>query len=860
MAQNIFSDLIPGQTSDAAPASAARPMTTPPLRQIRAPQPKVQDPLEVERVRLSQEANARAAADQAAQMEKQRRDALEWSATHNPDGSLKPTAAKGDDSRKAAIQNANLDALVSQINRTQKLYNQGLRDEAIPIIGSLWDYLPTEGNRQFDTAAAGLAEQGLSAFRVPGVGAQSDTELRQFVQANKPAASDYDASIEEKLLQLRNRVDSNRAALGLPSAQWEGLTGSNDEVPPTPAPGPLEPQGPGSDDSDGTITPPSFSPGSPQMVPNTSGVRNEDDPALSGIRDEYARRIAASQNASEIVSYLRSAGVTDPEVLRTAARQAAFRQRYPNVPLEQYDFEQVDDRVIPISDISQAITDFGANPVGAYFANAGQFLSGNTLDNLASDPERARAAFEVLRAENPNASALGEVSGGIMAGLLGEAALARAGMSAGLGRGVLADAAAGGANTAGAADEGDRLGAFAKGAAAAGVGSATGSLTARGLSRALSPTGGSVSDLYEAGVRPTLGQRVVNANEGRGVRGVAGRAINAAEEALQSVPVVGSAIRGAREEARDQFQIGAFNQALAEIGEQLPHGAKAGTAPHKIAQQAFDRAYDKARSGMRLVPDESLTADLAALSDDISTLGPAAQKRLKAIMGNAVNSKLVNGEMAGDNYKRAMSDLGRFADRFGKSTASDDQAVAYILKGVRDAMDSAARRHSDPEAVQLLDAADTGYAKLVRLEDAARRRGGDDGTFSPTQLNAAIQNMEGSVRSRRFLRGDALMQDYANQGMSLVDRMPNSGTADRMMAGGALAGGAAYLEPTTLGLLGAIGTAYAPGVRKATKGVMAPAGPARKAISEQLRRRARLIGAATGSTAALGAQGGTPSP
>lgn len=106
------------------------------------------------------------------------------------------------DKRRAKI--ASLNSLVDQINRVQSLYEQDIAPTS-GLAGAL-DYLPTEANRRFDTAGAGLAEQGLSAFRVPGVGSQSDAELRQFVQANRPQAGDYDTSIEEKLNQLRGRI------------------------------------------------------------------------------------------------------------------------------------------------------------------------------------------------------------------------------------------------------------------------------------------------------------------------------------------------------------------------------------------------------------------------------------------------------------------------------------------------------------------------------------------------------------------------------------------------------------------------------------------------------------------------------
>lgn len=756
----------------------------------------------------------------------------------------KPPAANGNEA-KAAARAANLDSLVSQINRVQGLYNQNLRDEAIPLLSSLSEFLPTEDNRQFDASAAGLAEQGLAAFRVPGVGAQSDTELRQFVQANKPSASDYDSTIEEKLLQLRTRVDANRKALGLPPAQWDGL----DVAPPAPqaseapvagvppggSPPPLE---------GGPPAPPPLSGGDPSYTAATGETRRVPDPETQSAFDALLRSGASYSEANAFAQSRGMAPVSPREyaevrsfLKKNPGYQGALSSAFKNEPLDGYD---------------QFVTGLvGGDPSGAagYVAGAGQFLSGNIMDNIAG--ERGRQTLDILRAESPTASTLGDLSGGIIAGMTGEGLLARAGMAPGLLRGLIADSAMGAANGAGQADNGDRLSGLVRGGLSAAAGNIAGTYGTKAAASALNPTGGRLADLYGAGVRPTPGQRFAES-------GVVGRAVNATEEALQSVPIVGSAIRGAREGARDQFQSGAFNQALAEIGETLPKGMKPGTDPHKFAQEAFGRVYDRARSGMTMAADAELKNDLGNLAGDISTLGPQAQAKLKAIVANSINSKLAGGQLAGDAYKRAVSDLGKHTARLRKSAMGEDQALADVLDGVRDAMDASARRNSSPEAVELLDAADAGYAKLVVIEDAARRRGGDDGTFTPTQFNAAVQNTSGGVRSKRFLRGDAQMQDYARQGMSLADRMPNSGTTDRANTIGLVGAGAAgYLEPSVLGILGAIGGAYAPGVRKVTTGAMAPStsGTA-KAISAQLRKRARLVGAA-GASSAVAALPGT---
>lgn len=610
---------------------------------------------------------------------------------------------------------------------------------------------------------------------------------------------------------------------------------------------------------------PSFAPGQPQMGANTSGSRNEDDPALAGLVQGYAQLLEKSPEPGAVIQWLRSKGVTDPEVLRTAASQAVYRKKNPNVPLDQYDYSKVDDRVVPLSGFSQTINDVVGNDpsgVGGYLVGAGQFLTGNTLDNMSSNPEQARASMDVMRTQSPTATAIGEVSGGIMGALSGEAGLARLGMSGGFARGALADTAMGAANGAGAADDGNRFAGAALGGGAALAGSVAGNALAKTAGRVVSPSGGGMNDLYKAGVRPTLGQRVANANGGKGLRGMAGRAVNATEEAMQSVPLVGSAIRGSRQEARDQFQVGAFNEALKEVGEQLPKGVGPGTIAQGYTQKTFDRVYAEARKGMQFVGDQDFTDEIKALADEIGSLGPQNTGRLKAILKNRVANKIDNtGQANGDAYKRMVSGLDEQIRTIGK----DPQAAELtgILTKVKAAVEASARRHSPKESAELLDAADAGYAKFVRIEEAARRRGGDAGTFSPAQFDSAVQNTSGGVRSKAYLRGDALMQDYAQAGRGLDDKLPNSGTADRVMAGYAVgapaAGGAIFLSPQVAAVLGAIGVAYAPGVRKVVKGAMAPGGPKSQAIRVQLEKRARSIGRGGAAIGAAVSQGTAPS-
>jgi hypothetical protein len=108
---------------------------------------------------------------------------------------------------------ATMRAAQGQLDRLQYLYSKG--PGRTKGLAGFRDFLPNPENAQFDTAGAGLGEVGLAAFRVPGQGSQSDTELRAFIDANRPNAKNFDTSITEKIGNLQNRLNENYRAYNL---------------------------------------------------------------------------------------------------------------------------------------------------------------------------------------------------------------------------------------------------------------------------------------------------------------------------------------------------------------------------------------------------------------------------------------------------------------------------------------------------------------------------------------------------------------------------------------------------------------------------------------------------------------------
>jgi hypothetical protein len=391
---------------------------------------------------------------------------------------------------------------------------------------------------------------------------------------------------------------------------------------------------------------------------------------------------------------------------------------------------------------------------------------------------------------------------------------------------TLGDIAYGAGYGAGENNDNRALGGL-EGAGASYAGNLVGRGAAKTLGALVSPTGGRLAPLYALGVRPSIGQRF-------------GGVVNNVEEKLKSIPILGDAIEGTRDRARDQFQIGLFNDALGEIGSQIPKGMKPGHEPHAFAQRAFNEAYDTAKSGMTATADNGLATDLGSLQRTVGTLKPDSQKIFNKVWADSVARRFAGGSLSGPAFKDATSELERKIAAIRNSKSGDGE-LADALQEAHDALRGSAMRNSPSEAVAAMDAADRGYAKLVRLEDASKRAGGEAATFSPAQYNAAVKDTSGGVRKRSYLAGNALNTDIASAGLHLQDVVSNSGTIDRLLPATALMG-TGFMSPKAAAVMGAYGLLNAPGIRGITTGIMAPRGGKAKTLADMIRAYSNAAG------------------
>jgi hypothetical protein len=282
-----------------------------------------------------------------------------------------------------------------------------------------------------------------------------------------------------------------------------------------------------------------------------------------------------------------------------------------------------------------------------------------------------------------------------------------------------------------------------------------------------------------------LSQEGINLTPGQMMGGAAQRI----EDGMTSIPVVGDAIREAKIRGVESFDRAAINRTLAPVGAQLAPNATMGRGAVAAADQEISDAYTRALSGVQIAPDAQYANDLAQVAQTANLTG-AQREQLNVVLGD-IQTRF-GGPVPGDLWKVIDSDIGkaiRAADNASQN-APGGRALIEALQSLKQAHVALLTR-SAPQARTGVQAADEATANLARVRQASQYAGTSarGGTFSPADLNRAVQSGDSSAGNRAFARGDALMQDLTDPAMAVLPQtVPDSGTPFRAMA---MAGGPA---------------------------------------------------------------------
>jgi hypothetical protein len=280
------------------------------------------------------------------------------------------------------------------------------------------------------------------------------------------------------------------------------------------------------------------------------------------------------------------------------------------------------------------------------------------------------------------------------------------------------------------------------------------------------------------------------------------------------VPFLGDAITAARDRAKNQFNSAAINRGASQVGAQVDDIGFSGV---KQAGDALSQYYDKALSQVKGVPlnDQAFLDTLVQLSSDAKSLVPDMTRKFDKTLDDIVLSRVPsNGVIPSQAYKAIDSDLGSMAATYRGSSNVYEQELGDKLLQLKDLLKQQ-MRNTNPDVAAMLDKADAGWANLVRVEAAAKAAKNNGGVFTPAQLNMGVQSADNSVRNRAVARGTALLQDLANAGQQVLgNKYPDSGTAGRLLLGGAGLGAGFYNPMIPVSLIGA-SALYTPAAQRA---------------------------------------------
>jgi hypothetical protein len=437
-----------------------------------------------------------------------------------------------------------------------------------------------------------------------------------------------------------------------------------------------------------------------------------------------------------------------------------------------------------------------------------KFAEGKDFNTAYNETVNAiRSDLKSFREQEPLYAYGSEIAGSIPTAVFGGARLAKAGLDAIKSAGVM-----GGAYGGLATDSSDPVDKA--------IGTTIGGLTGGTLQKVAPYATESAKNLIKRGVPVTVGDAV-----GGGLKKV--------EEALTSVPFVGSAISGAKERAKKGFDKAVFEEVLEPLNPLLVNTKQSlkgleGRDLYAKTAKVISAQYDKILPKLNM-PNRTILQDKFddVILNEAEVLTGNAQKVFLEKIDKIIYSKFDDaGNISGQNYKKAISEVRAEVRKYRKSTEPVNTDIASSFGTIEKAM-ADALKETNPAQKMALDAIDKSFRRLLPVERAVIASEG--GEFTADQILRQIRSQDGTLRKKSFAKGEAEMQPLVEAGQNTIkQRLNNSGTADRSMIGTLALGGGLAIDPLTVGIgAGLTVPAYSrmgvPAVRDFTTKLLAPA-------------------------------------
>lgn len=427
---------------------------------------------------------------------------------------------------------------------------------------------------------------------------------------------------------------------------------------------------------------------------------------------------------------------------------------------------------------------------------------GGTYGDYEGNLKRQRGLDKADEEVNKVARIGGQLAGGIGTGVglaRNGVTLMRGGMSlpVAVGAGAAEGALYGGAYGAGSAD-GSRLEGARDGAVTGALIGGAVPIIARGIGAATRPLAtpperqAAVDVFQREGIPMSAGQRTGS------------KALRYSESFLGDAPLSGGQATRAAEAQGEAFTDAAMRRVGAE-GRATPENLSA-------ARDRIGGAFNELSGRNVLQADPQLGRDLGAALTEYSAVLPSEQRQIVGNIASDIVQRVQQGggTIAGRDYQTIRSRLSRMA----QNARVNDPEFSQAIRSMRDALDEGMARSINGADAEAWNVARQQWGNLKTLERAASGAGESaaTGLISPQQLRVAASS--GAGNRGAYARGQGDFAELARAGNVIMDRLPNSGTAQRNLLTGQIGGGSAAAvtgDPLTAAIIslgpGALGRA-----------------------------------------------------
>ena len=441
-----------------------------------------------------------------------------------------------------------------------------------------------------------------------------------------------------------------------------------------------------------------------------------------------------------------------------------------------------------------AATDRAIRGVGDLFTDVAGRITGDDM-RPKGQPDQGAADAALYQKYHPGGWATaGEIGADVAMSALPVAKASTVGgrvLSRTLGRAAapVADVAANAGYAAATAPE-DRGTAALWGGGGALAGRAAASLLRGPLSSAVTPE---ARAMMNEGVSLTPGQAMGKDS-----------ILNRMEQSVASNPLTLGSVANARRRGVQEANINSINSVVKQVGGRPISSSTSISEAMSEAYEAVGQAYQRALEGATYPNATNALAvfnkkTLDGVFNDFPLLTPKHQGELLHYVG-ALDRRLPPEDVSGTVLKQIDSELGYMARQLEKSLDPRDKIAAPAWRDVqREWRDKVLGYAQDDLAKQkLLDTANKAYRELLTLEKA---KGAQD-FIAPRRLTQTLENM-------KLSKTEPLSVQARNMAATLPNTMPDTGTAERLMANAlpsTLMGGG-YLTQQQLGDPWGLGTA-----------------------------------------------------